>query len=204
MLYKLAHFIFGIFFKIFYRWRIYGREHIPKQGPFIICSNHINWFDPVVVGCAVSRRLKVHFMAKHELFHSRFVAYFLRKGGAYPVNRKIADHSAIRRSFQLLSENQVLGLFPEGTRSKTGRLQKPQHGAALIAGRDRVPIVPVAIEGPYRIFRPLPVRFGAPFRLDKLEYSSRGQKKELLEQMSGTIMEHIKNLLPSGDNIAPE
>lgn len=204
MLYKVVHFIFGIFFTIFYRWRIYGQEHIPKEGPFIICSNHLNWFDPVVVGCAVSRRLKVHFMAKQELFRSRFVAYFLQKGGAYPVNRQIADPKAIRHSFQLLSENKVLGLFPEGTRSKTGRLQKAQNGTALIASRDCVPIVPVAIEGTYRIFRPLSVRIGPPFRLDKLEYRSREQKKAMLEQMSATIMEHIKNLLPSGDNIDPE
>ena len=201
MFYKLVHFLFTIYIKIFYRWRVYGRNHIPKEGPFIICSNHLKWIDPVVVGCAAPRRLKVHFMAKQELFKSRFVAYFLRKVGAYPVNRQIADSRAIRHSFQLLSEKRVLGLFPEGSRSKTGLLQKAQNGTALIASRDCVPIVPVAIEGPYRIFRPLTVRIGPPFRLDKLEYTSRGQKKEMLEQMSETIMGQIKNLISSGDNI---
>jgi 1-acyl-sn-glycerol-3-phosphate acyltransferase len=204
LLYKLAHFILEIILIIFYRRRIYGKENIPKDGPFIICSNHIKWIDPVVVGCAFPRRLKVYFMAKEELFRRRFIAYILKKVGAYPVNRKIADYSAIRRSFQLLSENKVIGLFPEGTRSKTGRLQKAQDGAALIASRDSLPVVPVAIEGPYRIFHPLSVRIGAPFCLEKLEYNSRAEKKALLAQMSGRIMENIKNLLPSGDNIDSE
>jgi len=204
LLYKLAHFLFCLYLKVVYRWRVYGQENIPEQGPFIICANHIKWIDPVVVGCAFPRRLKVHFMAKEELFRNRFVSYFLRIGGAYPVNRNIADYSAIRRSFQLLSENKVLGMFPEGTRSKTGQLQKAQHGAALIASRDCVPIIPVGIAGPYRAGRPLIVRIGKPFRLNKLEYNNREEKKVLLEQMSATIMENIKCLLPDGDNMDPE
>jgi len=201
LLYKLAHFVFTFYLKTLYRWRIYGQENIPQQGPFIICSNHINWIDSVVVSCSFPRNLRVHFMAKAELFRNRFVAYFLRKCGAYPVNRQIADYSAIRRSFQLLEENRVVGMFPEGSRSKFGQPQKALHGAALIASRDCVPIVAVGIESSYRTGTPLIVRIGRPFRLKRLEYESREQKKEILEQMSITIMDNIRSLLADGDQL---
>lgn len=200
-MYKLVRFVFTFYLKTLYRWRIYGIENIPQQGPFIICSNHINWIDPVVVTCSFPRTIRVHFMAKAELFRNPFIAYFLRKGGAYPVNRQIADHSAIRRSFQLLKDSQVVGMFPEGTRSKLGQLQKALHGAALIASRDCVPIVAVGIEGSYRAGTPLIVRIGRPFRLKRLEYECREQKKEILEQMSIIIMDNIRSLLTTGDNV---
>jgi len=143
-------------------------------------------------------------MAKAELFRNRLVAFFLRWGGAYPVNRNIADYSAIRRSFQLLSEYKVLGMFPEGTRSKNRKLQKAMHGAALIASRDCVPVIAVGIESSYRPGKPLIVRIGKPFRLNHLEYENRVQKKESLEQMSSTIMENIHILLSPDDNMALE
>ncbi len=197
MLYRFGHFVFAVFFKLFYRWRISGREFLPKKGPFIICANHISWIDPLVVGSAVPTRLKVHFMAKHELFRNGFTGYILRKVGAFPVNRSSADYGAIRRAFKILNEGNVLGLFPEGTRSKTGKLQKPQHGSALIAGQSCVPVLPVALNGPYRIGRPLHVSIGPAFVLPPLTYSQRGEKKEKLEQMSNMIMDNIKKLLPS-------
>lgn len=204
MLYCLGRFIFSVFLKIFYRWRIYGREHIPGRGPFIICSNHISWIDPMAVGGAIPARLKVHFMAKQELFRNGFFTYILHKVGAFPVNRQVADYAAIRKSFKLLSEGSVLGLFPEGTRSKTGKLQKPQHGSALIAGRSGASVLPVAIIGPYRIGRPLRIIIGPVFALPQLDYELREEKKEKLEQMSALIMENIKKLFPACDNTGPE
>lgn len=204
MLYRFGRLVFSIYFKLVYRWRIYGREHIPGRGPFIICANHISWIDPAAIGSAIPPQLKVHFMAKEELFRNRFFAYILRKVGAFPVDRAGADYAAIRRSLQILSEGGVLGLFPEGTRSKTGRLQKAQHGSALIAGRSGVPILPVAVLGPYRIGQRLRLCIGPAFSLPELTYQHREEKKRKLERMSAVIMENIKKLLPAGDNIGAD
>ncbi|MEW5784863.1 MAG: lysophospholipid acyltransferase family protein [Bacillota bacterium] len=207
MLYRFGRFVFVVLFKLFYRWRIEGKENIPADGPLIICSNHISWLDPFAVGSAVPARLRVHFMAKNELFQNWFVAFLLNKVGAFPVNRSVADYGAIRRSYQLLKEGKVLSLFPEGTRSKSGRLQKAQHGTALIAGRHPVPILPVAIVGPYRPCRPLQINIGPPFSLPLLDFNGRQEKKEMLDQMSAVIMGQIKKLFPGGvdsDNNTPE
>lgn len=199
MFYRFAHFICRIVSKILYRKKVTGRENIPENGPFIICSNHINWFDPIAVGTSIPSRLQVHFMAKEELFRKRFFAYILKKVGAFPVNRLNADYSAIRKSYQLLRENKIIGLFPEGTRSKTGKVQRAQHGTALIAGRNGAVIVPVGVSGPYRLCRPLQIRIGAPFKIPRLEFNGREDRKEKLEKFSRLIMDRIAKLLPAGD-----
>lgn len=197
MLYRLGHFVFAIFYKIIYRRRVYGREHVPEEGPLIICANHINWQDPPAIGSALPPRLRIRFMAKKELFRNPIVAYFLRKAGAFSVDRESADYGAIRRAFQILKEGGVLGLFPEGTRSKTGALQEAQRGTALIAGRSEAPLLPVLVVGPYRPGRPLRIICGPLFRIPGLEYSSRAEKKARLEEGSRMIMDRLQALVPA-------
>lgn len=197
MLYRFGHAVFRLYFRILYRWRIEGRENIPDKGPFIICSNHISWIDPPLVGCAIPARLQVHFMAKAELFRNAVIRAVLRGVGAFPVKRDRADHAAIRTSLRLLQEGKVLGLFPEGTRSKTGSLQQAQNGAAMIALRTGAPILPVAIAGPYRLGRPVRLYIGAPF---KFTAGENGERRVNLDQSSVAIMESIEALLPKGDN----
>lgn len=197
MLYRFGHFIFAIYYRIFYRRRVYGRENVPQQGPLIICANHINWQDPLAIGSALPTNLKIKFMAKEELFHNPLVACILHELGAFPVDRRIADSRAIRRALQILQEGGVIGLFPEGTRGKPGRLQKAQKGAALIAGRSGAPVLPVLVVGPYCLGRPLKIICGPVFQLPKLEYSSREEKKALLEEGSRMIMDHLQELFPA-------
>lgn len=201
MLYRFAHFVFAIYYRLFYCRRFYGREHVPKQGPLIVCANHISWQDPPAIGSALPARLKIKFMAKKELFSNPVAAYFLRKAGAFSVDRAAADHGAIRRAFQVLDEGGVLGLFPEGTRGKPGQLQKPQNGVALIAGRSGAPLLPVLIADPYRRGRPLRIICGPTFHLPSLEYGSRDEKKALLEKSSRIIMEHLQSLYPADNNM---
>jgi 1-acyl-sn-glycerol-3-phosphate acyltransferase len=196
MLYRIGHFIFSLYFKLFYRLRITGKEHVPGGGPLLICSNHISWIDPLLLGSVLPVKLKVHFMAKEELFHNRFFAFILKKIGAFPVNRAVGDYAAIKKAYQLLQEGKVLFLFPEGSRSMNGQLQKAKDGAALIAGRRPVPILPAAVIGPYRIGRPLQVKFGPTFTLPDFEFAGRQEKKAMLGKMSALIMEKIRDLLP--------
>ncbi|MFO8192002.1 MAG: lysophospholipid acyltransferase family protein [Bacillota bacterium] len=196
MLYAFGRLIFAIYLKIFLRFHVYGREHIPVRRPFIICANHIKWLDPAAVAVAMPPTTKIYFMAKKELFSNIVFSYILNKVGAFPVNRQDADYAAFRRAFQLLRHGKVLGLFPEGTRSKDGKLQKAYGGAAFIAVRSGAPILPVAILGPYRFFKPVHVYIGSPFVLPPLIYEQKEDKKMMLEEMSREIMNNIRDLLP--------
>jgi 1-acyl-sn-glycerol-3-phosphate acyltransferase len=144
-----------------------------------------------MVGAIVTGGNRVNFMAKEELFNIFILGTLLKKLGAFPVKRNTADKSAIRRALQVLEEGGILGLFPEGTRSRTGELGKPRHGAALIALKSKKPVLPVAIKWPEKIFRPVEVKIG-PLIYFAEEGKIRGN---VLEEASLQIMEEIKKLL---------
>jgi len=200
LLYYFARFVFLIYLKLFYRITIIGRTNIPGRKPFIICANHISWLDPLSVGIALPAWYRIHYMAKKELFSNFIMRFLLIKAGAFPVNRQDADLIAVKKAYSVLKEGHVLGLFPEGTRSKSGVLQKAYNGAALIAVRSGVPILPVAVEGPYRLFKPVKVHIGKAFVLPPLVYEQKNEKREQLDDMSNTIMSSISRLLTEQNN----
>lgn len=166
MLYWLGKAIFYLFFTVFCRWRVTGRENLPRHGPVVVVCNHISLWDPVAVGVALPRR--VYFMAKEELFRIPLVGLVLKGLGAFPVHRGEADLAAMRRAMRLLRQGKVVGIFPEGGRNRSGGVQTFQRGAALLAARCRAPIVPVAVIGTNRIlgragaFYRFQVRVGRP------------------------------------------
>ncbi|MGA8943017.1 MAG: lysophospholipid acyltransferase family protein [Thermoactinomyces sp.] len=135
-------------------------EHIPEKGPVVFCCNHISNLDPPLL--AVSTKRKVHFMAKAELFRVPVLGGLVRSLGAFPVKRGAGDRQALKKAIQLLQEGHTVGIFPEGTRSKTGEMGQFHVGAALIALKGEAPIVPAAICGSYRLFRPIKIVFGPP------------------------------------------
>ena len=181
------------------RWQIKGRENMPSQGALLIISNHINIVDsPLLV---VSLRRRVIFMAKKELFQSRVIGYFISGFGAFSVHRGHLDKKALYQVHQLLADGQALVMFPEGTRSRNAQLQHAFPGAALIASRSGVPIVPVGITGTEKIkglawmlHRPrITVNIGRLFYLPQV--NNKLTKVELAE-LTNSIMEHIAELLP--------
>jgi 1-acyl-sn-glycerol-3-phosphate acyltransferase len=192
--YKLLCLVLGAVFSIFFRWKVIGAENVPVTGGVIIAANHISLWDPPVVGAAIPRR--IHFMAKEELFANRFFGWLISKLGAFPVKRGIADRTAIRTALTLLENGSVLGLFPEGTRSKNGILGAPEPGLAMLGVKAGVPVVPAAIIGTNKVFRDgqlLPqfkVIFGKPMILTR---DNAG--KDSLDIMSGKVMEEIGRLL---------
>lgn len=196
LLYYFGRAVFCLYLKIFYHLTIHNTDNIPGRKPFIICSNHIFWLDPLAVAAALPASYKIHFMAKKELFNNFLTSYLFRKVYAFPVNRQDADLGAIKKAYQLLKEGQVLGLFPEGTRSKTNRMLKAYNGAALISVRSGVPVLPVAIVGPYRLFKRINVFIGPPFVLPPLIYDHKEKKREQLDEMSEIIMKNIGKLMP--------
>jgi len=140
-------------------------------------------------------------MAKKELFHFRVIGYFIRGFGGFSVHRGQLDRKALRQVHQLLADGQALVIFPEGTRSKNAQLQPAFPGAALIASRSGVPVIPVGITGTEKIkgvgwilHRPrITVNIGRPFYLPPV--SSKLTKAEMAE-LTNSIMEHIAELLP--------
>lgn len=193
-LYSFVRALFRLVFSVFFRWRIVGSENIPASGGAIIAANHISNWDPPVIGTAIARPL--HFMAKEELFGNAVLRRIITSLGAFPVRRGAADRNAIRTAITLLEEGKLLGLFPEGTRSKSGKLGEPEQGLAMIAIKTGVPVVPAAIIGTNRVFSAncwfprFEVHFAKP-----IPVAQGKATKEDLAQLSISIMEAIDTLL---------
>ena len=181
------------------RWRLRGRENIPKQGPLLIVANHLNLADPPIIGAAINR--KAIFMAKEELFRAKFSRYFVQNFGAFPVRRGGLDRKALYQAEQQLAQGLAIIMFPEGKRSKDAQLQPAFPGSALIATRIGATILPVGISGTEKIKgkgwwlrRPeITVNIGHPFQPPPA--GSKLNKAELA-QLTDSIMEHIAELLP--------
>ncbi|UNC92482.1 lysophospholipid acyltransferase family protein [Candidatus Contubernalis alkaliaceticus] len=190
MFYMIVRGLFRIIFKIIFPLELTGVDNIPANGPAIICSNHISWWDPPLMA-AMNFRPST-FMAKEELFKnyiSRKVIYAL---GGFPVKRGVPDRKAIKTALENLNQGKVLTLFPEGTRSKTGQLLNPLPGAGYIALKSKAPIIPVAIKGPYKVFRKVQVKIGPPIYADDVKIEGKGKA---IEYVSRFLMQNIKDML---------
>ena len=192
MIYTLLKPILWLLFKIGLRLNVEGTENIPKDGPLVIASNHLSLLDPPVIGVAATR--KVHFMAKQELFVP-ILGDIYKALGAFPVRRGGADRAAINHGIDILKDNKVLAIFPEGTRSKTGKLGKAEPGALMVASKAMATIVPCCVMGTDyrrqgRIWPKVTVRFGKPiyFPADAVV------NKEFLHEMTENLMQHIAAL----------
>ena len=193
MFYGFLQHLFRLIFYIIFRTRVYGRENIPAEGAVILAANHASNIDPPLMASLIDR--PVSYMAKIELFENPIFGAAIRRCHAFPVKRGASDRGAIKAAVNVLKEGRILGLFPEGTRSKTGELQKAEAGVALIAAMTRAPIVPVAILNSHRIFsdgRLIPqlrIMYGAP-----IMFHSDRKSKEELDAFSEEIMAHIARM----------
>ncbi|MET3696133.1 1-acyl-sn-glycerol-3-phosphate acyltransferase [Bacillus oleivorans] len=171
-----------------YRIQVIGKENIPKEGGVLLCSNHISNLDPPVVGITCPR--PISFMAKAELFNSPLFGKILKKVHAFPVKRGMSDREALRMGLKSLKDGHVLGLFPEGTRSKTGELGKGLAGAGFFAMRTDAKVVPCAIIGDYKFWGRIKVIYGKP-----IDFEEMREKKVSAEEATDHIMSAIKSLL---------
>jgi len=147
----LIQFILRLLFNILYRVEKIDLDKVPKEGKFILCSNHISYLDPVVIGAYIPRC--VYFMAKKELYNIKFLGSLVTFLNAFPVNRRTLDRKTISISFDVLKNGNILGLFPEGTRSTDGILRKGKKGMGFIAAYTKTPIIPVALSGANKIIQ---------------------------------------------------
>ncbi|MBC2721662.1 1-acyl-sn-glycerol-3-phosphate acyltransferase [Desulfosporosinus sp.] len=148
-LYSFLKKVFRLQFRLM-KWTVIGEENMPTTGPVILAINHVSIWDPVVAACSVPRQ--VSFMAKEELFSIPVLGGIFSKLGAFPVKRGQGDMNAIRQSLTILKGGGVLGLFPEGTRSKTGEIQKGMPGMVLLMEKSQASIVPVKVRGTSNMF----------------------------------------------------
>jgi 1-acyl-sn-glycerol-3-phosphate acyltransferase len=196
--YWLAASFFRLCVLIWSRREVLGLENVPRHGPAILASNHINLADPVLLVTLVPRRLV--FMAKLELWSTPVIGWLYGLAGCIPVRRFEGDVGALRRAEKVLRQGHVLVMFPEGTRSQHPGLGKGHPGTAVIALRSGVPIVPVGVSGTETVSLPgvflrrtrVRIAFGRPFTLP------RGQRltTELAEESTQQIMKEIAVLLP--------
>lgn len=193
-LYSFACFLLRLFFFPVYRMEVRGRENIPPEGPIILCSNHVSVKDPIFLG--VSQKRQVFYMAKEELFKNPIAGTVLKWLGAFPVNRGSGGAEALSTGEKLLRENAQVGIFIEGTRSKTGALGRPKTGAAYLAYKTGAPILPACVVGqsgklPLR-FQKTIITFGKP--ISKEELGIPDETSLSLRRASRKIMASIAEL----------
>lgn len=195
----------GLVARLLWRARLEGVEHMPASGPFIVVVNHCSNVDPLLMGWATGRQIGrvVHFMAKIEMRGWPVIGWLATQAGVYFVRRGEGDRAAQRFSLDALGKGHPIAIFPEGTRSRDGRLKPLKPGAALIAMRSGAPLVPAGISGTHRVFPgrsrwPHPtrvvIRFGEPFRLPHV--ASGRLDRAALEEGAERIRRAIDELLP--------
>jgi len=194
---------------LLWRQREIGLENVPAGG-FVLAANHVSNLDPFALGIALWPRHVVHWMAKAEL-HNRWLDRAMRSLAAFPVRRGEVDPGALREAQELLRAGEVLGMFPEGTRSRKGlnkRFEAKAHpGTARIALGAGVPLVPVAIAGTDRLSRlgPIRIAYGPPIPVDDLAGLPRKQAAEIAtERLMTAIASLRKALTGAADPNAPD
>jgi 1-acyl-sn-glycerol-3-phosphate acyltransferase len=185
---------------IAFHLHIEGAERVPLKGPLLLVANHASFFDPpILANCA---RRPVAFMAKEELFTVPLLSSVIRMYGAFPVKRGTGDRGALRAALSALENDWAVGIFINGTRTDDGRIPTPQLGAALIAQKAGVPLLPVAIAGSGKILPrgsrlPRLARLSVAFG-DLLPPPTSGDRTALQEttQTCTTAIHRLLDLLP--------
>ncbi|MGN0557726.1 MAG: (d)CMP kinase [Acutalibacteraceae bacterium] len=172
-------------------YRVHGKKNMPKQGGFIFCANHIAAIDPIF--WVVSSPRRVHFMAKEELFKNPIAGRFLRAVDVFAIKRGARDMSSIGFASELVKNGEVLGIYPEGTRSKDGRPGRAKSGVAFLANETGADVVPAAIivKGNKKLapFRPFKLVIGKPIPHSEIAFDEAA--KDNLKRVSKRIMDEI-------------
>ena len=194
--YNLSRFIFHFFFQR----KIYGLEHVPKEGAYLICANHLSYLDPPCIGSSLPSK-HIFYFARKTLFESRFMGWLLPRIQAIPIDQEKADLFGIRTTLQLLKAGAPLLLFPEGARSWDGNLQKGEPGIGMIAAKSSLPILPTRIRGTFEAWprnrsqiklHPISVTFGP--LIAPLQPPSHLSNQEGYQWISDQIMAAIAKL----------
>lgn len=194
VLYRVGQAVCRPIMKVFYRYKFINNNSIPHEGAYIIASNHMSFSDPVLLGLGQRRRL--FFMAKQELFKNKFFAGLIRALGAFPVERGAGDGKAIKTGEDLIKEGNVMTIFIEGGRTKTGEFMRPRSGCALVAQQMQMPVIPACITitgNPKHRFAKRVIHFGDPLTPQQLGLTPDGDRRQL-KNATNMIMDEIKKM----------
>ena len=195
-LYSILRFVIGLPFKLFFNLKYEGLENIPNCGSIIIAGNHQAWFDPILI--AIKVKYISSFMAKAELFRIPILNIAIKLVHGFPTRRKSTDVSSLSNAEKYIRKGYNLTIFPEGTRSKDGKIGRAKSGVALVACRCGVPVYPVGISFKRHLhFRSkITVRFGKPLTPEELKITSLSKTE--LRAAGERIMQTIGELVDNG------
>tara|TARA_Y100000589_G_C27191587_1_gene645026 strand:- start:2105 stop:2725 length:621 start_codon:yes stop_codon:yes gene_type:complete len=183
-------------FRLLFRGRLVGKRNIPAVGSFIIVSNHGSLFDPPFLGHALG--VKISFMAKSELFNVPLLSQIIRACGAYPIRRGFVDKNAILTASNKLLNNEIIGIFIDGTRQRDGFVNKPKRGAALIALKTKKQLLPVAIVNSHKLIRfkfLIPIFSKVIIKIGKPINYPLSSSKEDIERTTNILQDQINLLI---------
>jgi len=198
--------IFRTVFALYFRWKVYHPERVPKTGPVILAANHTSYLDPPLVGAGCPRQLSI--LARDTLFRFPVMKQVLNSWGVVPVNRE-AGAAGLKAIFERLRQDNAILLFPEGRRSPDGKLRPAQSGVGLTVIKSNAPVVPVRVFGTHEAYSrhrrlPLPkqvaVKYGHPMDFSALRAEARTCSKQRLraiyQQVADELMHEIARLQP--------
>ena len=197
-------------FKLYFRWRVYNAERVPLEGGVILASNHASFLDPPLVGSGVKRG--INYLARENLFRFPVMGWVLRQWQVVPVDRDGGGAAGLRAILDRLLRGGAIILFPEGTRTRDGKLQPARSGIGLTVIKSTAPVVPVRVFGTFEAYgrhlrlprpRRVAVKYGQPMRFEQLraeaKVCSKPRLKEIYQQVANEIMAAIARLEPYED-----
>lgn len=189
--YKVVTKTLGVFDRIFFRVEVVGKNNIPKEGACILACNHKSNWDPVLIAGLLNER-EIHGVAKKELFKNNIVSKFFKKLNIIPVDRDNPDIRTVKSILKVLKDENMLGIFPEGTRNKNlESCGEAKPGLGMFALKGNAVVVPITIVGDYKIFSKMTIYIDKP--VDCSNYVVGKPTSEDYQNVSNKIMDIIKN-----------
>ncbi len=187
MFFIISRIIYRFLARIVYKIEIQGIENVPQTGKLIMCSNHTTNMDPLFLMAFFPRQPL--FMGKAEAFKNPIIGYLLRCLGAFPVARGAGDQKALERALEILREDNVLAMFPEGTRVKSGERVAAKKGVGLIATTANAPVIPVYLSSDFKLFAKVKCIIGKPIYICKSDFETLD--KAAYYKISNEILDKI-------------
>jgi 1-acyl-sn-glycerol-3-phosphate acyltransferase len=205
--YTLARIVLTLPTILLYRVRGVGVKNVPREGGIVLAPNHFSQMDHFFIG--VYLRRKIRFMAKSQMFGPPVLTYIYKHGGVFPVRRGHHDEEAFKTAYEILRQEEMLLVYAEGGRSRSGEMGQPKPGIGRIALESGAPIVPVAIHGSARVrgwkrlrFPQVTVEFGEPVSFGVEESPSRERQLEVATQVFDRVREMYEGLATRGESRA--
>jgi len=208
--YFLGWFVFRVIYRFYFGWRVFNADRVPQTGGVILASNHASFLDPPLVGTGLMR--SINYLARENLFRFPVMGWVLRQWQVVPVDRDGGGAAGLRAILDRLLAGGAIILFPEGTRTRDGKLQPARSGIGLTVIKSSAPVVPVRVFGTFEAYgrhmliprpRRVAVKYGPPMRFEALRAEAKGcskpRLKAIYQQVADELMAAIARLEPCED-----